>query len=153
MLVPMMTGMASSTVSTAGAQSHSLTSPHLCLGAGSYSRPEGGGVILTSRGDHADDDGGGGGRALDQQRDQDAHHQPGHWVGQDPAVLEDVPCCSTWMGPTKGGSGGASWWSRPKERPREVTVVTSDELEGRGEDVEGADEDVEEGEQQEQLPR
>lgn len=33
------------------------------------------------------------------------------------------------------------------------TVVTSNELESRGEDVEGADEDVEEGEQQEQLPR
>lgn len=53
--------------------------------------------------------------------------------------------------PALDGPGLQSVPVRPQTLGR--TVVTSDELESRGEDVEGADEDVEEGEQQEQLPR
>lgn len=53
--------------------------------------------------------------------------------------------------PALDGRGRQSVPVRPETLGR--TVVTSNELESRGEDVEGADEDVEEGEQQEQLPR
>lgn len=47
---------------------------------------------LTPRGDHADNDGGGSAGALNQDGDQDSHHKPRYWVGEDGVVLENVPC-------------------------------------------------------------
>lgn len=51
---------------------------------------------LTARGDHADDDGCGGAGALHQHGHQDPHHQPGHRVGQDGVILEDVTSNLPW---------------------------------------------------------
>lgn len=67
MLVPMMMGTASWTVSTARIKFHSLSPlPHnsKIISVWAVQR-----LRLTSRGDHADNNRGGGGWALDQQRD------------------------------------------------------------------------------------
>lgn len=150
MLVPMMTGMASSTVSTARAQSSSLTSHHLCLGGGgSDSRPEE--TMLTT---------------MEEEVDELWTSSVTRMPITSPATGLDRTLLSWKMFPAArpgcvqqkvvqveppDGRGLQGVPVRPETL--RGTVVTSNELESRGEDVEGADEDVEEGEQQEQLPR
>lgn len=94
MLVPMIMGTASWTVSTAEAHwwlSSTVPSPTIWMYVCECAS-----VGLTSRGDHANNYRGGGGRALDQQGDQDADDHTSQRVGQDGVVLKDVACCFTW---------------------------------------------------------
>lgn len=107
MLVPMMMGTASWTVSTAKAQRFpsSLVVPlplhtsniviihpyvlwvYVCV----VWR-----LVLTSRRDHADNYGGGSGGALDQQGDQDTDDQTSQRICQNWVVLKYVTCCFAW---------------------------------------------------------
>lgn len=93
MLVPMMMGTASWTVSTARAHTWF---PSTSVLPGLH-RDYVWRMILTFWRDHADNYGGGSGWALDQQGDQNTDDQTSQRVGQHRIVLKDVTCCFTWI--------------------------------------------------------